>query len=141
MTRHDGRAGGRHWLLRSAVALAVGMLFVAALAACGGDDGGDTAAEAPPAETQPAGEGAGGGDAEARALFADETSPTCASCHTLAAAGASASVGPNLDDLQPDAETVAEAIRSGPGIMPAFDQLSDEQVQQLSEYVAGVAGG
>src|SRR3712207_9457175 len=45
-------------------------------------------------------------------------SNTCGGCHTLEAAGASGQTGPNLDELKPDADRVAEAIAEGPGIMP-----------------------
>jgi cytochrome c553 len=74
------------------------------------------------------------------------TSSGCGSCHTFAAAGASATVGPNLDEtlqgkdaeyvrraiVEPDAE-VAQGFQ--PGVMPAFDQLSDEQVDGLVAYL------
>jgi mono/diheme cytochrome c family protein len=37
----------------------------------------------------------------------------CANCHTLAAANAIASVGPNLDQLRPNKELVLDAIENG----------------------------
>ena len=48
------------------------------------------------------------------------TSAGCGGCHTLADAGASGAVGPNLDDLKPDAATVAAQVENGGGGMPAF---------------------
>ena len=61
----------------------------------------------------------------------------CASCHTLAAAGASGTVGPNLDEAHPDAATVAQVVRTGGGAMPAFGgRLDDRQIEQLASFVA-----
>ncbi|EHK67687.1 c-type cytochrome [Achromobacter arsenitoxydans] len=82
-------------------------------------------------------------DAEAgRALFLKgTTAPACAVCHTLADAGAAGTIGPNLDELKPDAGRVAQAVRNGIGVMPAFDALSDADVQALAKYVSEVTGG
>jgi mono/diheme cytochrome c family protein len=92
-----------------------------------------TTEEAPPA-----------GDPEVgSAAFA---SAGCGSCHTFAAAQATGTVGPNLDEslegedaesvrqsiVEPDAE-VAEGYQ--PGVMPSFDQLSDEQVDGLVAFL------
>ncbi|WP_094796840.1 c-type cytochrome [Bordetella petrii] len=80
-------------------------------------------------------------DADAgRALFTKDTTPACAVCHTLADAGATGTIGPNLDELKPDAARVAQAIRNGVGVMPAFETLSDDDVQRLARYVAGATG-
>ncbi len=101
-------------------------------AGCGGDDddtAGDTttvATETTETETETTetttDEGSGTGDAAAgEAVFA---SAGCGSCHTLAAAGTTGSVGPNLDDAQPSAELVVERVTNGSGVMPSFaDQL------------------
>jgi len=80
-------------------------------------------------------------DADAgRALFTKDTTPACAVCHTLADAGATGTIGPNLDELKPDAARVAQAVRNGVGVMPAFETLSDDDVQRLARYVAGATG-
>ena len=72
------------------------------------------------------------------AVFA---SAGCGGCHTLKAAGASGAIGPNLDQLRPDAATVSAIVRSGGGPMPAFaGRLSDAQITAVSAYVASVAG-
>ena len=61
----------------------------------------------------------------------------CASCHTLAAAGATGTIGPNLDNSSIDAAAIEEQIRQGGGGMPAFEgQLSDEQIDALAKFVA-----
>lgn len=65
----------------------------------------------------------------------------CASCHTLADAGAAGTVGPNLDQLQPSSATVSAQVRSGGGGMPSFQGvLSSTQIGEVAAYVAKVAG-
>ncbi len=65
----------------------------------------------------------------------------CGGCHTLADAGSTGSVGPNLDDLKPDMATVVHQVTNGGGAMPAFGgQLSDAQIQSVAKYVSSVAG-
>jgi cytochrome c6 len=67
---------------------------------------------------------------------------TCAGCHTLQAAGATGSSGPNLDAVVPDAATVEAVVRGGQGGMPAFEgQLYDAEIAAVAEYVAAIAGG
>jgi mono/diheme cytochrome c family protein len=66
----------------------------------------------------------------------------CGSCHTLKAAHATGSVGPNLDQLKPDATTVAAIVRSGGGTMPSFDgKLNAAQIAAVARYVSSAAGG
>ena len=119
-------------------------LILAALgvAGCGGDDedGDEGAATATATDTAGAATGGetAGGAADGAAVFA---SAGCGNCHTLAAANASGNVGPNLDELQPDTEEVAEQVKNGGGGMPAFeDQLSEEEIQAVAEYVSSSAG-
>jgi mono/diheme cytochrome c family protein len=67
----------------------------------------------------------------------------CAGCHTLAAAHATGTVGPNLDQLKPDYQAVtAQVTNGGPG-MPAFGkgQLSTQQIADVSAYVVTSTGG
>jgi mono/diheme cytochrome c family protein len=67
----------------------------------------------------------------------------CASCHTLAAAGSSGTVGPNLDQLKDDQKAVAKQVTNGGGAMPAFGKnklLNAQQIQMVATYVAQVAG-
>lgn len=81
------------------------------------------------------------GDAEAgRVLFLKGTTPACVVCHTLADAGSAGTIGPNLDELKPDGNRVAQAVRNGIGVMPAFEALSDADVQALAKYVSGATG-
>lgn len=77
---------------------------------------------------------------EGRRLFTREAVPLCAVCHTLRHAGAVGQVGPDLDELRPDAARVEKAMRTGIGQMPANTNLKDEQIRLLAQYVATVAG-
>ena len=66
---------------------------------------------------------------------------SCGSCHTLADAGTSGTVGPNLDDLKPNEATVRRQDLNGGGGMPAFKSiLSAQQIDAIAKYVASVAG-
>lgn len=110
-------------------ALAALASAIVLLAGCGGDGngGGDKTADG----------GAGAG----REVFVSTAEPSCRSCHTLADADATGTVGPNLDELQPSSDQVAQAVRSGPGVMPSYkDTLSDDQIEAVAAYVAGAAG-
>jgi len=65
----------------------------------------------------------------------------CASCHTLKAANASGTIGPNLDQLKPDAARVQHQVEVGGGVMPAFKgKLTDQQIQAVATFVADSAG-
>ena len=65
----------------------------------------------------------------------------CAGCHTLAAAGATGTVGPNLDQLKPSTSVVAHQVMVGGGAMPAFQgKLSPAQIQAVAQYVSSSAG-
>ena len=79
-------------------------------------------------------------DDAGRRLFVKEATPPCALCHTLTDAGATANVGPSLDELKPDAQRVTQAVKAGIGAMPAYTQLSGEQIQALARYVARASG-
>ncbi|MDM0114783.1 cytochrome c [Variovorax sp. J22R133] len=78
--------------------------------------------------------------AEGRQIFNSgaASAPACALCHTLKDAGATGQIGPDLDDLKPDAARIARVIRSGMGAMPAFTALTDAQVAALVRYVSAV---
>jgi len=119
--------------------------LAAALAGCYETPGSQPAAapspppavtEAPPATTEapPA-----GGSAEAgKAVFA---SAGCGGCHTLAAAGATATVGPNLDETQPSSDLVVERVTNGSGAMPSFkDSLTEPQIEDVAAFVSESAG-
>jgi mono/diheme cytochrome c family protein len=97
----------------------------------------------PPATTAPEEEAPAGDPAAGKALFA---SNGCAGCHTFEAAGSTGAVGPNLDEslegkdaayvqqsiVEPNAE-VAEGYNAG--VMPSFQQLSEDQVNDLVAFL------
>ena len=65
----------------------------------------------------------------------------CGGCHTLADAGSTGAVGPNLDESQPDAELVLDRVTNGQGGMPSFSStLSEQQIADVAAYVSSVAG-
>ncbi len=80
------------------------------------------------------------GDAAAgKELFA---SNGCGSCHTLADAGTSGAVGPNLDEAKPSLELAVTRLTLGKGGMPAFgDRLEAQQIADLAQYVVESTGG
>jgi uncharacterized membrane protein len=66
----------------------------------------------------------------------------CAGCHTLAAADATGTVGPNLDAAHPSDTLVAERVRDGKGVMPSFaGTLSDAEIAAVAAYVSSAASG
>jgi mono/diheme cytochrome c family protein len=66
----------------------------------------------------------------------------CAGCHTLAAAGATGTTGPNLDQLKPATAIVVRQVTTPPpGIMPSFQKtLTPAQIQAVAKYVSSSAG-
>jgi cytochrome c553 len=79
------------------------------------------------------------GDATAgAAVFA---SAGCETCHTLADAGSTGTVGPNLDDAMPSDALVVDRVTNGKGVMPSFSgQLDEQQIADVAAYVSSVAG-
>jgi cytochrome c oxidase subunit 2 len=107
---------------------------------------------------KPAGGGGGGGGGaavDAKQIFtsgnADTGATACATCHTLADAGAKGQVGPDLDKVLKgkDAAFIKQSILTPnkviapgyqPGVMPPNfgDTLSAEQVDALVKYLSQV---
>ena len=66
----------------------------------------------------------------------------CTSCHTLADAGATGTVGPNLDQAKPDYRKATARVTLGKGAMPSFKgQLSTQQIADVAAYVVKATGG
>ncbi|UCG96249.1 MAG: cytochrome c [Burkholderiales bacterium] len=85
---------------------------------------------------------AAGDDEAGRKLFTEVAKPPCGLCHVLAAAGTTGRIGPSLDELKPDADRVARAVKQGVGVMPPFEEsLTDEQIAAIARYVARASGG
>jgi mono/diheme cytochrome c family protein len=79
-----------------------------------------------------------GAVAAGAAVFA---SAGCGNCHTLKAAGASGTIGPDLDQLRPSAALVNLSVQSGVGSMPSFaGKLTQSQIAAVANYVSSVAG-
>jgi mono/diheme cytochrome c family protein len=134
------------------VALTIAMLTAMFVFAKESEEAG--AGEHEPAATEPApgttegggettttggAQGAEQGDAAAgKEVFA---SAGCTGCHTLADAGATGNVGPNLDEAKPPYELVVDRVTNGAAPMPSFKgQLSETQIQDVAAYVSSVAG-
>ena len=84
-----------------------------------------------------AGDGGGGGT-DGKSIFA---SAGCGSCHVLADAGASGTVGPDLDQAQPSVALAIDRVTNGSGAMPSFkDDLNEAQINAVAEYVNEAAG-
>ncbi len=65
----------------------------------------------------------------------------CANCHAFAAAGANGRVGPDLDQVMPDAALVERQVTSGGGGMPSYKgTLSPDQIKAVADYVSSNAG-
>ena len=66
----------------------------------------------------------------------------CGSCHTLAAAKTTGTVGPNLDTLKPDYQAATAQVTNGGSVMPSFKtQLSAQQIADVAAYVVTSTGG
>lgn len=93
---------------------------------------------APPPTTPAVGSGGTAATAKGKQVFA---TAGCGSCHTLAAAGASGTVGPSLDQRKPSAALVRTRVTDGKGVMPSFKgRLSDADIAAVAQYVSSVAG-
>lgn len=112
------------------LALTVGALGLGLL--IGLDGGGEEAVPTTPTTTQPSG-------ADGAELFASQG---CGACHTLSAADATGTVGPNLDETQLSAEQIQEVVANGRGTrMPAFsDRLDADEIAAVAAYVSESAG-
>jgi mono/diheme cytochrome c family protein len=66
----------------------------------------------------------------------------CKSCHTLKDAGATGTVGPNLDQAKPPLDLVVDRVTNGKGVMPSFSgQLSQQQIADVAAYVVQATKG
>ena len=132
--------------MRRFVVIAVAVAAVGVVAGCGYE--GQTTAtpetvqgsvpqptETTPTETTP---GPAGDAAAGKVVF----TTNCGGCHTLADAGTSGTVGPNLDDTKPGAALVVDRVTNGKGVMPPFESsLTEQQIADVAAYVSAAAGG
>jgi cytochrome c553 len=114
--------------MRRIAPLAIALVSVLLLSAgCGGGGGDGSGGD----------ESSAGGSPGAKVF----TDAGCADCHTLKAAEATGTAGPNLDDLQPNEQRVSQQVTNGGNGMPSFkDKLTPEEIQQVAAFVATSAG-
>lgn len=118
-------------MLRTLALVLLALVLAVGLAACGGDD--DSAAQTDDTTTEETTTDGGTTTLAGREIFV----ANCGTCHTLSDAGSTGSIGPTLDDTGLSQEAIEEQVRNGGGGMPAFEgQLSDQEITQVSEYVA-----
>ena len=61
----------------------------------------------------------------------------CAACHSLSDAGSIAEIGPNLNQIRPQVQTILMAVKNGIGVMPAMEGiLSDQEIEAVAHYVS-----
>ena len=61
----------------------------------------------------------------------------CAACHTLSDAGSVGEIGPNLNQIRPQVQSILMAVRNGIGVMPSMEGiLSDEEIEAVAHYVS-----
>ena len=74
---------------------------------------------------------------DGKAIF----SAQCSSCHTLKAAGATGTIGPNLDTLKPSLAIIQHQVANGGSVMPAFKgKLTQAQIDAVAKFVSSSAG-
>jgi cytochrome c6 len=64
------------------------------------------------------------------------TTKGCSACHTLKDAGATGTVGPDLDEVKPTLGIAIDRLLNGKGAMPSFkSQLTTKQIADVAAYV------
>ena len=141
-------AGHMGWFIAACVLFTVGMMLTIGFVAKESEH--EAGAETHATETEPAlpspaepppaaptETSAAGNEAAGKVIF----TTNCASCHTLADAGTTGTVGPNLDDLKPAYDVVVKQVTNGGGVMPPFGgTLTEQQIADVAAYVSSVAG-
>jgi len=80
-----------------------------------------------------------GDPVEGKEVFLGASS--CGGCHTLADAGTTGAVGPNLDETKPSSVLVLDRVTNGQGGMPSFSAtLTEQQLADVAAYVSSAAG-
>jgi mono/diheme cytochrome c family protein len=168
LPRRNPNFPGRHVGVLVLVAALLIIAMLTAVEVLGESHHVEAAAESGATETEPAptestptettaptetGGGPTGDPAAGEQVFTTAAQPPCASCHTLAEANASGTVGPDLDEVlkgkdaafihesivDPDAE-VASGFAAG--VMPTVyaDQLDEQQLADLVAFLEQAAG-
>jgi len=123
----------------AALVLALAALVV--VAGCGGSEDASPTPETVIGEIPTGSEDGGateGDPAAGKEVFA---SAGCGSCHTLSDAGATGTVGPNLDESSVDFAAAQTQITNGGGGMQAYSgTLSEEEIANVAAYVVSARG-
>ena len=86
----------------------------------------------------PAPPAGGGGEVSGKEIFL----ASCGACHTLADAGTTGTVGPNLDESRPSKALAVDRVTNGKGAMPPFrDSLSEQEIADVAAYVVESSSG
>jgi len=94
---------------------------------------GSTTTTAAAGAKPPATEALGGDPVDGASVF---QSAGCGGCHTLAAAGSTGNVGPNLDTLAAGQAAIISQVTGGGGFMPSFGStLTTQQIKDVAAYV------
>jgi len=61
----------------------------------------------------------------------------CSTCHTLADAGSSSNIGPNLNEIRPNKMRIINTVTNGIGVMPSYEgELTSEEIEAVAHYVS-----
>lgn len=76
---------------------------------------------------------------QGKTLFTSSAQPiACSVCHTLKDADAVGTIGPDLDELKPDADRIRKTMMEGMGAMPSFAALDEGDREAIITYVVEV---
>jgi len=90
--------------------------------------------EATPTTTEPQPSPSPSPSADAAEIWASQG---CGGCHTLSAADATGTVGPNLDETQLSEAGIVAVVANGRNQMPGFSaSLSEEDIAAVAAYVS-----
>ena len=125
---------------RREITLAASALVVLAAGVAAGCGSQGTASPTPqtvvgtlPKETTPTTPAAKGDPVAGKAVF---LSAGCTGCHTLKAANANGTVGPNLDQKKPQLSLILDRVTHGKGVMPSFSgSLSPKKIADVAAFV------
>lgn len=109
----------------------------------GGEETTDTTDTTDTDTTETTGPGEAQGDVAAgKEVFVSIAQPSCGGCHTLADAGTTGTIGPNLDAASPSFDKAIERVTEGQGVMPSFkNTLTEQQIRDVAAYVSSVTEG
>lgn len=103
---------------------------------CGGESEGAPTAETVSGVQTTTPPQTGGDPVAGKKIFTQVANPSCGSCHILEDAGTDGTIGPNLDQAQPDLDLAIDRVTNGKSPMPSYkDQLTEQQIADVAAYV------